>query len=470
MLRRFSVNFAIFSVVVDGLTVAFALFFSALVRPSMSAISWLAPITAVVQLPPGLYLLFPICWVGILASFAVYDGKRYLRAVDEFTALSLGSLLAGVALAGVLYLSYREISRAQYLTFVLSAYLIMAGWRVIARIGFRLRREHLPEVARRALVVGTGPIGRMVQSRLLSRQDLDVSLSGFVDDEPADGFEGQLMGKLSELRAVVDWSQATDVIIALPPHFYGQIRAAVDCLSDAAVRVWIALGFFDLALYRTAMEDLAGIPLLDLRASALDDYERTAKRAFDLVGATLAAIVASPFMALAAAAIWLDGGGPILFRQQRVGENGRLFEMLKFRTMVKNADELRHLVEQHDANGNLLHKAKDDPRVTRVGRWLRRLSLDELPQLINVLKGEMSLVGPRPEMPHLVEQYEPWQRQRWAVPPGITGWWQVTGRSDKVMHLHTEDDLFYVQNYSIWLDLRIIMRTLWVVLLGKGAF
>jgi exopolysaccharide biosynthesis polyprenyl glycosylphosphotransferase len=470
MLRRFSVNFALFSAVVDGLVVAFALFFSAAIRPSMSAISWLAPITVPVTLPAGLYILFPLCWVGVLASFAVYDGKRYLRAVDEFTALTLASLLAGVALAGILYLSYREISRAQYLVFVVSGYLLMAGWRIIARIGFRLRREHLPEVTRRVLIAGTGPIGRMVESRLAARQDLDLTLSGFVDDAPAEGFEGRLLGTLSELRAVVDWSQATDVIIALPPHFYEQIRAAVACLSDAAVQVWLALGFFDLALYRTAMEDLAGVPLLDLRASALDDYERTAKRVFDLVGGVLALVVALPFMAVAGAAIWIDDGRPIFFRQQRVGENGRLFGMLKFRTMVKNADELRHLVEQRDDKGNLIHKAKDDPRITRVGRWLRRVSLDELPQLLNVLKGEMSLVGPRPEMPHLVEQYEPWQRQRWAVPPGITGWWQVTGRSDKVMHLHTEDDLYYLQNYSIWLDLRIIMRTLWVVLLGRGAF
>jgi lipopolysaccharide/colanic/teichoic acid biosynthesis glycosyltransferase len=134
--------------------------------------------------------------------------------------------------------------------------------------------------------------------------------------------------------------------------------------------------------------------------------------------------------------------------------------------MVRNAEELQSQVETADADGNLIHKTKDDPRVTRVGRLLRRFSLDELPQLFNILAGTMSLVGPRPEMPWLVDRYQPWQRKRFAVPPGLTGWWQVSGRSDKPMHLHTEDDLYYIQNYSIWLDLQIIVRTIWVV--GRG--
>ena len=144
--------------------------------------------------------------------------------------------------------------------------------------------------------------------------------------------------------------------------------------------------------------------------------------------------------------------------------------MIKFRTMVKNAEELRGQVEQTDADGNLVHKFKHDPRVTRVGRILRRFSLDEIPQIFNILNGTMSLVGPRPEMPYLVEKYQPWQRKRFSVPPGLTGWWQVNGRSDRPMHLHTEDDLYYIQNYSIWLDVQILVRTVWVVLIGKGSY
>ena len=144
--------------------------------------------------------------------------------------------------------------------------------------------------------------------------------------------------------------------------------------------------------------------------------------------------------------------------------------MFKFRSMVENADQLSVDTILKDSHGNLTHKVPNDPRVTRVGKFIRRTSFDELPQLINVLKGEMSLIGPRPELPALVKHYEPWQRKRFAVPQGITGWWQVNGRSDKPMHLHTEDDIYYVQNYSLLLDISILLKTIWVVLKGKGAF
>jgi lipopolysaccharide/colanic/teichoic acid biosynthesis glycosyltransferase len=194
------------------------------------------------------------------------------------------------------------------------------------------------------------------------------------------------------------------------------------------------------------------------------------KRAFDLVITALVLPPALLLMGVIAIAIRLEGPGPIIFIQTRVGENGKLFGTYKFRTMVPNAEKLRHLVEHYDEQGNLIHKIANDPRVTRVGRLLRRRSLDELPQLFNILLGEMSWVGPRPELPYLVEQYQPWQRRRFAVPPGLTGWWQVNGRSDKPMHLHTEDDLYYVQNYSLMLDILILFKTIGTVLRGKGAF
>ena len=194
------------------------------------------------------------------------------------------------------------------------------------------------------------------------------------------------------------------------------------------------------------------------------------KRIFDLLFGFLALLFAFPLMLIAALLVFLEDGAPIIFRQTRVGRNGNLFEIYKFRTMIKNAEQLQVQATGQDRHGKRLHKTKDDPRVTRVGRVLRRFSLDELPQLFNVLAGTMSLVGPRPEVPYLVETYEPWQHKRFAVLPGMTGWWQVNGRSDRPMHLHTEDDLYYIQNFSIWLDLQIILRTVWVVISGKGAY
>ena len=194
------------------------------------------------------------------------------------------------------------------------------------------------------------------------------------------------------------------------------------------------------------------------------------KRIFDLFFGFGALIFSLPLMVLLAVLVYLEDGSPIIFRQKRVGKDESLFELFKFRTMIKNAEQLQSLVETRGVRGKLTYKTKDDPRVTRVGRLLRRFSLDELPQLFNVLTGTMSLVGPRPELPSLAEQYEPWQRKRFTVLPGMTGWWQVNSRNAQPMQLHIEYDIYYVENYSFWLDLKIILRTFWVVLIGTGSY
>ena len=204
--------------------------------------------------------------------------------------------------------------------------------------------------------------------------------------------------------------------------------------------------------------------------SPLNGYQRTVKRLVDVVFGCILLVLVSPVLLVISLVITLDSRGPVFFRQIRVGENGRLFRIVKFRTMTLDAESRLHEVIQTTDNGQIIHKHLADPRVTHVGRLLRRTSLDELPQLFNVVVGEMSLVGPRPELPMLVERYEPWQRERLAVPQGMTGWWQVNGRSDKPMHLNTQDDLYYVHNYSLLLDLLIMLKTVWVVLRGKGAY
>jgi exopolysaccharide biosynthesis polyprenyl glycosylphosphotransferase len=236
------------------------------------------------------------------------------------------------------------------------------------------------------------------------------------------------------------------------------------------VRIKIAPDYFSMALVRARPEIFGGLPLIGLRDPVIEGAPRLIKRLFDLVIGGLSLLAGAVPMAVIALLIRSDSPGPVLFRQKRVGENLRPFDMFKFRTMVPEAEDLSQIVAAHQEDGSVVHKRKDDPRVTRVGRFLRRYSLDELPQLLNVLKGDMSLVGPRPELPWLVDLYQSWQRKRFAVPQGLTGWWQVNGRSDRPMHMNTEDDLYYVYNYSLWLDILILARTPWVVLLGKGAF
>lgn len=203
----------------------------------------------------------------------------------------------------------------------------------------------------------------------------------------------------------------------------------------------------------------------------MNEYQRMIKRGFDLLLTAFAMPFLLPVMGLIVLAIRLESLGPAIFCQKRVGENGVTFEMFKFRSMKTGSEGQYAAYEMVDVDEKV-HQIKlpKDPRVTRVGRFLRRSSLDELPQIFNVLRGDMSWVGPRPELPRWVDRYEPWQRQRLSVPQGITGWWQVNGRSDRPMFEHTEDDIYYVQHYSFWLDLMILWRTVGVVLQGKGAY
>jgi len=469
MLRRFSVNFAIFSMLLDALSVAVCLLFAAFIRPSLNGFSFIKSVEGSAVVPFQLFLLFPAIWVIIFSALSIYDGRKFLRVADELAALALANVIASVSAAGILYFSYRDVSRALFVVFVVSVFVAGLLWRLLARIYFR-RRPESTSMTKRLLVVGSGPLGQSVATQIRSSLSENLKFVGFVGDAYSDRSEIRILGKLKELPGLIAQHAVTDVVIALPYSEYTNMSEIVTCLEGLPVGVWIALGFFDLALYRTDIEDFAGIPMLDLRASAIDDYQRLIKRTFDLAFGFIATIISLPLMAACAALVFLEDGRPVLFRQKRLGENGRSFEMLKFRTMIKNAEERKAEVEKRDSAGNLIHKVKDDPRVTRAGRLLRRFSLDELPQLFNILAGTMSLVGPRPEMPYLVDKYQPWQRKRFAVPPGLTGWWQVNGRSDKPMHLHTEDDLYYIQNYSIWLDLQIIIRTIWVVLIGRGSY
>ncbi|MBI5351615.1 MAG: sugar transferase [Chloroflexi bacterium] len=470
MLRRFSTNFALFSMFLDGLAVFISLRLSVFFRPSLNNFDWIEPMPSQIIIPAALYFLFPLIWVIIYSTLSIYDGRKFLRAMDEFAMLSLAMLISSVSAAGILYLSYRDLSRAMFIVFILLVYLLCLVWRIMARIYFRTQKTS-PDRARHVLIVGAGDLGQKVKIQLLESDLPDLVFSGFIDDNPKRVPNAvSLLGNADEIRNALIEHEVTDVVIALPYSEYHQMSRIVQKIEDMPVQVWVALGFFDLALYHTTIEDFAGIPMLDLRASAIDDYQRMMKRAFDVFFGLIALILALPLMALSALMVFLDSGAPILFRQKRVGENGRLFDMLKFRTMVKDAEQLQGQVEKRDADGNIIYKSEDDPRVTKVGHFLRRFSLDELPQFINVVRGDMSLVGPRPEMPYLVEKYQPWQRKRFAIPPGITGWWQVNGRSDKPMHLHTEDDLYYIQNYSIFLDIQILIRTIWVVLIGKGSY
>ncbi len=467
-MRRFSVNFAIFSLLLDiGLTIM-ALMLATALRPFLTHLPFLQDL-AIVSFSPSVYGIIVVLWTAIFLFNSVYDPRNVYKITDELQNVTIAVALASLIFAGVLYLFFRDFSRYLLLLFVAIDLVLLLGWRLWARLVFRIRR--VPAAEKRVLIVGAGRVGQRVGQMIGESRWMGLHLVGYLDDARRNGQQDlSIIGRLAEVRQAVQREMVDDVVIALPQRAYGQVNKLVVDLHDLPVNVRVVPDYFSLALYRASVEDFGGLPLINLRDPALNEVQRLVKRLFDLLVGGLTVLLTLPLFILIALAIKLDSDGPVLFRQQRVGENGRVFPMVKFRSMVVGAEKMQPKINGEDENGNVIHKTEDDPRVTRVGRFLRRTSLDELPQLLNVIKGDMSLVGPRPELPWLVGQYELWQRKRFAVPQGMTGWWQVNGRADKPMHLHTEDDLYYIQNYSLWMDIYILLKTPWVVLRGKGAY
>ena len=468
MFRRFSTNFAILSIALDTLLTFLALFLAVMIRPLFTNVPWVTPVKEY-PIPTIIYFLVPVIWVITFLMASVYEQRRVYKVVDEFQIVTISTGLAALICAGLFYLAFREFSRWLFIVFVVLDLCFLLGWRVMSRIVFKIGR--LPATERSVLIVGAGDVGQRVGLMFQEYDWMGLRLAGYLDDEPESN-NGTLpvLGRLGDVRAVVEQKQIDDVVIALPQRAYGQVNKLVLTLHDLPVQVRVVPDYFSLALYRAKAEDFGGLPMINLRDPALSEFQRLVKRLFDLVIGGLIVLFALPLLSVIALVIKFDSAGPVIFYQQRVGENGRIFRMFKFRTMIVGAEAMQPKVNKINGNGDIIHKHENDPRVTRVGHFLRRTSLDELPQLMNVLLGDMSLVGPRPEMPWLVDHYESWQHKRFAVPQGMTGWWQVNGRSSKPMHLHTEDDLYYIQNYSLWMDFYILLRTPFVVMKGKGAY
>lgn len=464
MLRRFSISFAVFSMVLDMGIVLGSMVGMTVLRPYFSFLSFVKEIPATPWLPLGFYLLFPLMWIIVFSAFAIYDGKKYLRVVDELAGVTMGSVVTAISQAGILFLSYRDVSRALFVSFILLSFLFCIAWRLVARVIFRLRKEQLNTTSR-ILVAGDPQPGQKIIAELEKNGNETNQSYEFMAFKPEPSADSGVL-----IRSEVQKKRITDLIFCIPYQSFNSLKPTLLSLDDLPLNIWARLDFLDLSFADTRVEDFSGIPMLDLRAPALSELDQLLKRGFDMLFALFAFILTLPVIFIVSLIILLIDGTPVFFNQDRVGQNGRLFKVHKFRTMVKGAESMPTATSTGDEDADEIHKVRNDPRVTKLGKVLRRLSLDEIPQLVNVLAGEMSIVGPRPELPRLVEHYERWQRKRLTVLPGITGWWQVTGRSDKMMHLHSEDDIYYVQNYSIWLDFQIILRTVWVVLIGRGAF
>lgn len=426
--------------------------------------------------PLGRYLgLLPLVlaiWTLILVTRETYTSRRTLsihrEAWDVIQVVVLGTL-ALAATGWMLRLDF--MSRPFLILFaVLDLIFLLAE-----KLGLRLMARYIRGSGlnyRTMLIVGINSRSREIVRIVKAHPHWGLKLIGFV---AANGTEAEeveelpVLGGAEELPAILERQVVDEVFFVLSRRQLTEFEEAVLLCSELGIRARVAL-FFPHLKARVVLEELEGIPLLTFTTTPAAPFPLFVKRLLDLAVSSTGLVLLSPLMLLIAAAVKLGSRGPVLYRQVRCSLNGRHFILNKFRTMVVDADtKLEEVAHLNEVEGPAF-KARRDPRVTAVGRLLRRFSLDELPQLWNVLVGDMSLVGPRPPIPEEVELYERWQRRRLSMKPGMTGLWQVSGRTELAdFNAWIELDLAYIDNWSLWLDLKILLRTIPAVLSARGA-
>lgn len=434
--------------------------------------------TSFVTFIPYTALLTVLCLLTYKID-GLYEYRRGRRLLDQMYRLSTGTMTSIVIIMAItFFLQPLFYSRGM---------LVLAGVIVIVLLGAARATKHLVEASlrrrgigvERVLIVGAGEVGRAVMRSILADPALGYQIVGYVDDDPAKG-EGELgrikgLGNIEQIDQVIPDKDVNEVIVTLPWMYHRKIMQIVEECNRENVRVRVVPDVFQQRMHRLDLESLNGIPLIGTGPTQLSSSAFLIKRVIDLS----ITILALPFLAVlflvTAALIKLDTPGPVIFKQRRIGKNGREFDVYKFRSMIDGADKMQaELAHLNEANGLFKIKTgedgKGDPRVTRVGRFLRRFSIDEFPQLINVLRGEMSVVGPRPGTPDEVARYEPWQRKRLSVKPGMTGLWQVSGRSDVPFDEMCLLDIYYIENWSLDMDIRIMLRTVPRAIFGTGAY
>jgi exopolysaccharide biosynthesis polyprenyl glycosylphosphotransferase len=338
----------------------------------------------------------------------------------------------------------------------------MAWYNSLHRQGFNLQRS---------IIVGTGQSAAIVQYELHKHREIGFDIVGFVRD-PAESVTHEksqvfpILGDIENLLDILKAQNIHELIIATP----SDSREMIARCKREGVNVRLVTDLQSLSMQEMEFEELAGIPIVYFQANPLLGLNLFLKRTMDILLSSLGLLLLSPVFAAIAVLIKWESRGPVIFKQERIGKHGQPFTCYKFRSMCDQAEYMKEGLQAVNEATGPLFKIRDDPRITRVGKFLRRYSLDEWPQLVNVFTGDMSLVGPRPAVPREVEQYSAWAAKRLDIRPGITGLWQVSGRSDLPFDEMLKLDIYYIWNWSLSNDFKILLRTIPVVLSGKGAY
>lgn len=411
-------------------------------------------------LPPLLLI-----WLAVLASFKMYHHRGKISSLNQVSdILKAGATVLLVTLAAA-HTTKRFVNLGPSVIYIMGVYVMI--YLYLSRTALRFTKQKLREHGyglTRVAIIGAGETGRRVALRIQHHPEIGYELIGFIDKRAA-----ELGPRVAGVAVIADGAtlvetllryRIAEVFLAVPSLSQNETFGLVVQCEEANVNFKIVKDdLLQVITDRVKIDDIGDFPVILLREGRLTPLDEFLKRTLDLAFTVPLLIVASPFFLLLALLIKLNSRGPVIFAHDRVGKNGKVFKLYKFRTMV------------HDTNPYAVAPGdQTDPRITTIGRWLRKTSLDELPQFWNVVKGDMSLVGPRPEMPFIVAQYEPWQRRRLDVPQGVTGLWQIAGRKQLPLHFNLEYDFYYIRNWSLLLDVVILLRTVPAVMFCKGAF
>jgi exopolysaccharide biosynthesis polyprenyl glycosylphosphotransferase len=456
-------HYALMAFIVDALMIVAGFFLLNSLRPVVLSAS--LPSAAVLQ-------ILAIAWMAVFTVHILYSVRQYSNLRREILKILWLAPQAQLLSMGLLYVLDWQLSLVALFQHSLLTVALLIGWRVLFVSYKHFQNSRRARLHRCVLVIGSRERVPQVISLLnqVSEEYLEIvgTISNDYDNENkhpvSDEFE-------NELRDLMAERQVDDVVMAFNRKSDSVASEMLKLMRALPVQVYVLPAYMSASISPQTVNRMDDLVLVNMTESILRRTDLFLKRALDIAASLIAIILTSPIMAAVMIAIKLESPGPFLFVQERVGQDGELFKIYKFRSMRVGADKELDKVAEYDDSGRITnHKRESDPRITRIGRIIRKTSLDELPQLFNVLKGDMSLVGPRPELVRLVSEYEPWQQQRFKVKQGITGWWQVNGRSENPCHMSTHQDIEYIRQYSFLLDVQILIMTIPALLKGKGAF
>jgi exopolysaccharide biosynthesis polyprenyl glycosylphosphotransferase len=416
-----------------------------------------------------------ITWHLSFAVQGLYLSHRLSGYRQELREIAGASLMSSIALLIASEVgNWPTINLSTTVIFGVGSFAAVSASRMLLRLNLRRLRK-IGHNVKPLLLVGGGPRGRRFARQVQQRPDLGYKLLGYVDSDPEFARESiagaPWLGTLEDLPLILANEVIDEAAIALPiKSHYSQIEVAVGLLEEQGITTHLLTDLFPQKLARSHTNELDGMPIVSLHSVPTFSWKTEAKRLFDLIAGSCLLLVLSPIFVIAAIAIKLDSRGPIFFVQDRVGLNKRRFRMIKFRTMRADAEARMHEVEHLNEKSGPIFKIRNDPRITKAGRWLRKTSVDELPQLVNVLLGEMSIVGPRPlSLRDALRMEEAWQKRRFSVKPGLTCLWQVSGRSNLSFEQWMQLDLEYIDRWSLGLDASILLRTIPAIVTTRGA-